>query len=96
MTFPLAPNPDHAAAARSFRMARNCLRHARLVPHTAERELVSARQWIESARYWQHMAGFASEPRNERWAAKRPNLSWECELAIMLTRCNATQNAGVE
>jgi hypothetical protein len=96
MTIRLAPNPDHAAAARSFRMARNCLLHARMVPHTAERERASAAQWIESARYWQRQAAFASEPRNERWATKRPSLSWECELAIMLVRCNAVLNAGVE
>jgi len=103
-TFHLAPNPDHAAASRSFHLAANCLRHAALVPHTAERERVSARQWIESARYWQRQAAFyrrseassEAEPRNERWAAKRPSLSWECELAIMLARSAAAAHAGVE
>jgi len=95
-TFRLAPDPDHAAASRSFHLAANCLRHAALVPHTAERERVSARQWIESARYWQRQAAFAAEPRNERWAAKRPSLSWECELAIMLARSAAAAHAGVE
>jgi hypothetical protein len=94
--FRLAPDANHAAAARSFRFARNCLNHARLCPWTAEREEQSKRQWIESARYWQRQAQFFQEPQNERWSKDRPSLSWECELAIMLVRCNATLNAGVE
>ena len=85
----LAPNPDHMSAARSFRLARNALNHARMCPWTREREEETARQWIESGRHWQRMAEFAKEPRNERWAAKRPTLSWEAELAIMLTRYSA-------
>lgn len=88
-TFILAPHPDHMSAARSFRLARNALNHARLCPWTAEREEETKRQWIESARHWQRMAEFAKQPNNERWAAKRPNLSWEAELAIMLTRYSA-------
>jgi hypothetical protein len=88
-TFTLSPNPDHMSAARSFRLARNALNHARLCPWTREREEETARQWIESARHWQRMAAFAKEPKNERWAAKRPNLSWEAELAILLTRYSA-------
>jgi hypothetical protein len=88
-TFSLSPNPDHMSAARSFRLARNALNHAKMCPWTREREEETKRQWIESARHWQRMAEFAKNPRNERWSLNRPNLSWEAELAILLTRYSA-------
>lgn len=94
MTFHLAPNSDHMAAARSFRFARNCLNHARLCPWTAEREEQSKRQWIESARYWQRQARFFKE--NQRWITQAPPLSWQVELALLLTRSGIAADAGVE
>jgi len=74
----LAPNPDHMAAALSYRRAANALRHARMVPHTAEREMESLRFWRESAEHHKSMAEYnASRPvRTWSFPTWRDEVNW--------------------
>lgn len=91
----LRPHPDHMAAARSLARARFAYTYARRYPWTADREMESYRFWRRSADHWLTMAAFREPAGIQRWRRDIPSLSWEAELAIMLTRCSAAC-AGVE
>jgi hypothetical protein len=77
-SIPLAPNPDHQAAALSYRRAANALRHARMVPHTAERELESLRFWKESAEHHKSMAAYNATRPVRTWSFPdwRSEVNW--------------------
>lgn len=81
----LAPNPDHALAATSFRRARNALLHARMSPWTAERELDSAEFWVRSGHHHRRMAAVLKPvPAPARtWVETRFD-TWDAELAALL------------
>lgn len=87
----LAPNPDHLAAALSFRRARNALIHAKLSPWTRDRELDSLRFWRESAEHHRSMAAFNSTHAVRTWDV--PN--WREEVNWLM-RSRAAVLAGVE
>lgn len=74
----LATNPDHAAAALSYRRARNAKLHALMMPHTAERELESLRFWKESAAHHKSMAEFNSTQAVRTWSFPtwRDEVNW--------------------
>lgn len=84
----LRTNDLHASAAAAYRRAANCRRHAKLSPHTADRELKSAAYWVSSARFWVDQARTVGMlPRfNEpsTWVATRLD-NWDAELAALLT-----------
>jgi len=96
MTFRLAPNPDHMAAARALGRARFAYTYARRYPWTAEREMESYKFWRRSADHWMEMAAFREPAGQTRWRRDAPSLSWEAELAILLARSAAAAHAGVE
>jgi hypothetical protein len=80
----LAPNTEHLAAATAYRRARNCILHAKLSPWTAERELDSARFWLQSAQHHKSMADsvrfWSPEPKLVRqWHFP----TWEQELEFL-------------
>lgn len=82
MTFTLAPNTEHLASATAYRRARNALIHAKLSPWTAERELASARFWLQSAQHHKSMADsvrfWHPEPKRQ-WHFP----TWEQELDLL-------------
>lgn len=82
----LALNRDHFHAANSFRRARNCLLHARLVPHTAERELASALFWLRSGHHHRSMAAFNATQPVRTWAPVRPSWRDEVEFLFITTK----------
>lgn len=79
-TITLATNPDHAAAALSYRRARNALIHAKLSPWTAERELESLRFWRGSAEHHRSMAKFNATQAVRTWDF--PTWRDECEWLL--------------
>jgi hypothetical protein len=81
MTTNLATNRDHLAAATSLRRARNALIHAKLSPHTAERELENVRFWRTSAAHHRSFAAFNTGRVVRTWAPCRP--TWEDELELL-------------
>jgi hypothetical protein len=90
--FNLNPNPDHMAAALSYRRAANALRHARMVPHTAERELESLRFWKESAEHHKSMAAFNATRPVRTWDFP----TWRDECNWLLRSSAKATLAGVE
>lgn len=80
----LATNPLRTNAADAYRRARACRIHARAYPHCAERELKSARYWIESAQFWRAEAAREARPVTlppvRTWAV---SVSWRDELEML-------------
>jgi hypothetical protein len=77
-SIPLAPNPDHQAAALSYRRARNALIHSKLSPWMAERELESLRFWRESAEHHKSMAEYNATRPVRTWSFPtwRDEVNW--------------------
>jgi hypothetical protein len=88
----LAPNPDHMAAALSYRRARNALIHAKLSPWNAARELDSLRFWKESGAHHRSMAAFNATQVVRHWSP--PN--WREEVNWLMRSSAKATLAGVE